>query len=285
MGHHHGHNHNNDTRNLAAAFFLNLSFTIIEIIGGIFTNSVAILSDAIHDLGDTFSLGMAWYFQKISKRDRNDEYSYGYKRYSVIGALLNGVILFAGCIFIFIETIPRLYAPEEVDPIGMMVLSILGIAINSMAVLKLKRGKSLNERVVYLHLLEDVLGWVAVFLGSVVILIWDIKIIDPILSLAIAIYILFNIYKNLRAALKVILQQTPDNVNYSNVEEFISSFVDVSSVHDLHIWSLDGDYNVMTVNIKMNDSTTIDEALTFKNKLKEELLAHNIHHATIEFVK
>lgn len=283
MGHHHGHNHNRDTKNLAVAFLLNLSFTIIEIIGGFFTNSVAILSDAVHDLGDTFSLGLAWYFQKISKRERTSEFSYGYKRYSVLGALINGLILFAGCIFIFIETAPRLMHPEDVDPIGMMLLSILGIVINSLAVLRLKKGTSLNERVVYLHLLEDVLGWVAVFIGSIVILVWDLKIIDPILSISIALYILFNIYKNLKSTLKVILQQTPDNVDFKRVEDFLRSKVEFLSIHDLHVWSLDGEYNIMSVNVKMNDSTPLSDAVKLKNDLKKELIAFNIHHATIEF--
>lgn len=283
MGHNHGHNHDSDTKNLAVAFLLNLSFTIIEIIGGFFTNSVAILSDAVHDLGDTFSLGLAWYFQKISKRDRNSEFSYGYKRYSVLGALINGIILFAGCIFIFIETIPRLMNPEEVHPVGMMLMSILGIIINSLAVLRLKKGSSLNERVVYLHLLEDVLGWVAVFIGSVVILVWDIKIIDPILSIAIALYILFNIYKNLRSTLKVILQQTPDNVNFEKVQTFLQSKEQFDSAYDLHIWSLDGEYNVMSVNIKMNDSIPLPEAIKLKDEIKKELEQFNVHHATIEF--
>lgn len=283
MGHHHGHNHNSDTKNLAVAFLLNLSFTIIEIIGGFFTNSVAILSDAVHDLGDTFSLGLAWYFQKISKRERTSEFSYGYKRYSVLGALINGLILFAGCIFIFIETIPRLLNPEDVDPLGMMLLSILGIVINSLAVLRLKKGTSLNERVVYLHLLEDVLGWVAVFIGSIVIMVWDVKIIDPILSIAIALYILFNIYKNLRSTLKVILQQTPDNVDFDKVQAFLQSKDEFISVHDLHVWSLDGEYNIMSVNIKMFDSVPLSDAVKLKDDLKKELTAYNIHHATIEF--
>jgi cobalt-zinc-cadmium efflux system protein len=283
MGHYHGHNHNSDTKNIAVAFLLNLSFTIIEIIGGLFTNSVAILSDAVHDLGDTFSLGLAWYFQKVSKRDRNTQFSYGYKRYSLLGALINGVILFAGCIFIFIETIPRLMNPEEVDPIGMMLLSILGIIINSAAVLRLKKGTSLNERVVYLHLLEDVLGWVAVFIGSIVILIWDIRIIDPILSITIALYILFNIYKNLRSTLKIILQQTPDNVNFEQVQTFLLSKDQIDAVQDLHIWSLDGEYNVMSVNIEMNNSMPLTDAVKLKDDLKKELIAFKIHHATIEF--
>lgn len=285
MGHSHSHQGHSDTKNLMVAFLLNLSFTIIEIVGGILTNSVAILSDAIHDLGDTFSLGMAWYFQRVSKKERDRNFSYGYKRYSVLGALINGVILFMGCIYIFIETIPRLIEPEDVDPYGMLYLSILGIVINAAAVIRLRKGKSLNERVVSLHLLEDVLGWVAVFIGSIVILIWDIKIIDPILSIGIALYILFNIYKNLKSALKVILQRTPDNVDYQMIHSFIADQDFVKGVHDLHIWSLDGDYNVMSVNISVNEGLEINEILILKEKLKNDLESYNVHHSTIELIQ
>lgn len=267
------------------AFLLNLSFTIIEVVGGILTNSVAILSDAVHDFGDTFSLGLAWYFQKVSKKERDAKFSYGYKRYSVLGALINGVVLFVGCIYIFFETIPRLIEPEDVDPMGMLYLSILGIIVNSIAVIRLRKGHSLNERVVSLHLLEDVLGWVAVLIGSIVILVWDVKIIDPILSLGIALYILFNIYKNLKSALKVILQHTPDNVDYNTVHAFIADQEFVQGVHDLHIWSLDGEYNVMSVNISVNEGLSIQEILTLKEKLKHDLEEYNVHHSTIELVK
>ncbi len=152
MAHKHGIS-SNSTKNIKAAFFLNLAFTIVEIVGGFMTNSVAIFSDAIHDLGDSLSLGLAWYFQKISQKDRDDDYSYGYRRFSVIGALINTVVLFFGCIFILWETIPRLIHPEEVDPKGMIILSIIGIIINGAAVFNLKKGTSLNEKVVSLHLL------------------------------------------------------------------------------------------------------------------------------------
>lgn len=285
MGHSHGHSEHSDTKNLMVAFLLNLSFTIIEVVGGILTNSVAILSDAVHDLGDTFSLGLAWYFQKMSKKESNSSYSYGYKRYSVLGALVNGIVLFLGCIYIFFETVPRLMDPEDVDPRGMLILSILGISVNAIAVIRLRKGKSLNERVVSLHLLEDVLGWIAVFIGSIVILIWDIKIIDPILSMGIGLYILFNIYKNLKSALKVILQHTPDNVNFREVQAYIADQEFVKTVHDLHIWSLDGEYNVMSVNISVNDGVSMNEILVLKEKLKHDLEPYNVHHSTIEFVQ
>lgn len=285
MSHHHGHTHHGDTKNLMVAFLLNLSFTILEIVGGLLTNSVAILSDAVHDLGDTFSLGLAWYFQKLSKKERDDLHTFGYRRYSIIGALVNGTILFLGCIFIFFETIPRLIEPEAVHPKGMLALSIIGIAVNGIAVFRLRKGHSINERVVSLHLLEDVLGWIAVFIGSIVILIWDIRIIDPILSLCITVYILFNIYKNLRSALKVILQQTPENVDLNQIYALLYEQKYISHVDDLRIWSMDGEFNVMTVNITIEDNIDLEEVLELQKKLHSDLEEKNIHHATIELIK
>ena len=149
---HHSHANYQDVNNIKTAFWLNFSFTIIEIIGGILTNSVAILSDAVHDLGDSISLGLAWHFQKISKKGRNKKYTYGYRRYSIIGALITSIIILISSIFILQQAFSRFSNPEEVNPEGMIYIAILGIIVNGAAVLRLKKGHSLNERVVMLHL-------------------------------------------------------------------------------------------------------------------------------------
>ena len=201
MGHHHSHEQEKGG-NIKVAFFLNISFTIIEIIGGVLTNSVAILSDALHDLGDSLSLGLAWYFEKKSKKGRSKNFSFGYKRFSLLGALINAIVLIIGSIFILREAIPRIINPEPVDTKGMILLAILGIFVNGLAVLRLKKGTSLNEKVISLHLLGDVFGWIAVLIGAIAIYYFNSPIIDPILSFLIAGFILFNVYKNLN---KVIL--------------------------------------------------------------------------------
>ncbi len=184
MGHDHIH-HRGGSKNIRTAFFLNVTFTIIEIIGGIMTNSMAILSDAVHDLGDSLSLGMAWYFQGLSSKGRDKSFSYGYGRFSLLGALINVCVLLIGSILILWKTIPRLLAPEAVDTTGMMILAVIGVIFNGLAVYRMRGGKSLNERVVALHLMEDVLGWVAVLIGSIIMHFFDLPIIDPILSLLI----------------------------------------------------------------------------------------------------
>jgi len=189
---HHNHHHHT-TENIKVAFFLNLSFTVIELVGGLLTNSMAILSDALHDLGDSVSLGLAWYFQRIAQKKSDLSYSYGYKRFSLLGAFINSLILSVGSIFILVEAIPRLFDPKQPDASGMIILAIIGVIVNGFAVLRLKKGKSINEKVVSLHLLEDVLGWLAVLIGSIVMYFFNLPVIDSLLSIGIAIFILLNV--------------------------------------------------------------------------------------------
>lgn len=279
MSHKHGISENS-TKNIRTAFLLNLVFTIIEIIGGIMTNSVAIISDAVHDLGDSLSLGLAWYFQKLSQKESDAKYSYGYRRYSVIGALINTIVLLIGCIFILSNTIPRLIHPEEVNPKGMIFLAILGIIVNGAAVFNLKKGHSLNERAVSLHLFEDVLGWIAVLIGAIIMLFWDVPIIDPILSILITIYILYNVFTNIKSAMNVILQKVPDNVSLSDIEAYLDKKNGLETYSDIHIWSLDGEYNIMTINIKPTKETVDSSKLI--SEIHEQLNSYNIQHCTIE---
>lgn len=282
MGHMH-HNHENSTKNIRIAFFLNTSFTIIEIVGGLYTNSVAILSDAVHDLGDTISLGLSWYFQHLSRKKRDNTYSYGYKRFSLLGAIITSIILLIGSIYIISETIPRLISPEETKTEGMIILAVLGVIVNGAAVLKLKRGSSINERVVSLHLMEDVLGWIAVLMGSIVMHFWDVPIIDPLLSAGIAIYILTNIYKNLKESFQIILQGTPEKIDLNKVVGLITDMEEVHSVHDCHVWTMDGEYNVFTAHVVLFSNYDINSVEPIKSAIKARLSDMYIHHITIEF--
>lgn len=195
MSHNH---HHSSSDNLKVAFFLNLVFTIIEIFGGIFTNSIAILTDALHDAGDTASLGLAWYFEKLSGRGPNHKHTYGYVRFRLLGGLITGIVLIAGLSFIFWNAIGRLMAPEPVNAPGMMALAVLGILVNGAAVLRVKKGSSLTEKVVSWHLIEDTLGWAAVLIGAGIMFVWDLPIIDPILSIGISLFVLWNVGRNLK---------------------------------------------------------------------------------------
>lgn len=288
MAHEHNHTHNHDhhhadVKNISVAFFLNLSFTILEVIGGLFTNSIAILSDAVHDLGDSFSLGLAWYFQKMAKKGSSKTYSYGYKRFSLLGAIINSIVLVVGSVFILSEAIPRLFHPEKTYAEGMFVLAIVGILVNGAAVFRLKKGESINEKVVSLHLLEDVLGWAAILVGSIIMYFFDAPIIDPLMSIGISIFVLVNVYKNVRQSLHIILQGIPDEFDITEISNWLKENNEVEDIHDLHIWSIDGNYNILTVHIVLKNNSSFEKVTDIKNKIRQLLQQKGIQHSTIEF--
>jgi cobalt-zinc-cadmium efflux system protein len=282
--HNHSHDHHHgDVKNIQTAFFLNLFFTLIEIVGGFFTNSVAIISGAIHDLGDCLSLGLAWYFQKVAKKGSDTSYSYGYKRFSLLGAVVNSIVLITGSVLILTVAIPRIIHPMATNTSGMFLFAILGVLVNGAAVFRLKKGNSINERVVSLHLLEDVLSWLAILIGSVVMHFFNVPILDPIMSVGIAFFVLFNVYKNIRQSLRIILQGIPAEVDITDIAEHLQQFDGVENVHDLHVWSIDGNYNVLTVHIVLNNSLEMEKLAELKVAIRESLNEKEIQHVTIEF--
>lgn len=284
--HHHGHSHHqhsggDTTGNIRVAFFINLCFTIIEIAGGLFTNSIAILSDALHDFGDTLSLGLAWYFQKKSEKGPDERYTFGFKRFSLLGAVVNSLVLIVGSIYILTEAIPRLMHPEETKPLYMMGLAVLGVLFNGFAAWRLGRGSSLNERAVRLHLMEDVLGWVAVLIGSVFIYFFDWHIIDPILSVLIMVYVLANVYRNLRDSFRVLLQAKPENLNMDALHTELESIEGVEDIHDLHAWTMDGEYVVLTLHVS-SQLQQAEQIQLLREKIRKLVKNHAIEHVTIE---
>lgn len=267
----------NSTKNIRTAFFLNLAFAFVELIGGIITNSVAILSDAVHDFGDSISLAIAWALQKKSNKAKDDKYSYGYKRFSLLSSVILSGILLVGSILILVEAIGRLFNPQEVNAQGMLWLSILGIIVNGLAALSVKRGKTLNERAVFLHIMEDVLGWIGVLVISIVMIFVNLPILDPILSISITIWVLYNVYKNLKATFNILLQAFPKDVDVKKLTKEIEAIDNVISIHDLHIWTQDGNSHVMTLHIVAEKNYE-----TIKLKVREMVKAYNIDHVTIE---
>ena len=281
--HNHSHDHSHTAgKNIAAAFLLNLAFCIIELIGGLFTNSIAILSDSLHDLGDSFSLGLAWYLQKVSKRKPDKKYTYGYKRFTILSALINSVILLTGSIFIIFECVGRIIEPAKTNAQGMLLLAILGVLVNGAAVLRLRKGGSLNERVVSLHMLEDVLGWVAVLAGSTIMMFFDLPIIDPLLSVGISFYILYNVYRNMRSALRIILQGIPGTIDEKKIRMSLLGLPKVTALHDLHIWSLDSEFMVLTVHLVVEDGIKKEEQQALRTAAHNILKELEIQHSTIE---
>lgn len=286
MGHSHSHTHHSHSDpgvgNIRVAFWLNTGFAILELAGGLYTNSVAILSDALHDFGDSLSLGMAHYFQKKSIQKRDKDFSYGYKRFSLLGAFINCIVLIVGSIFIIQESISRLVNPQPSDAQGMLILAFIGIAVNTVAMLRLRKGGSVNERVVSLHFLEDVLGWVAVLIGSIVMLFVDIPILDPLLSMGIMVFILSNVFKNLRQVARIVLQGIPENVKVDEIKQKILAVNGIAGVHDIHTWTMDGEYNIMTIHVVLKKQTTMQEAADIKHEVRHCLEHLNIQHLTVE---
>lgn len=281
MGHNHNHNHSSGN-NLKIAFFLNLGFTILEILGGLYTNSVAILSDAIHDLGDSLSLGTAWYLNNKSQQKNDKKYSFGYARFSLLGALINSVVLIIGSVFVINEAVERIISPEPTNAKGMMLFAIIGVIVNGYAAWKVSSGKSLNERVVTWHLLEDVLGWVAVLVASILMYFWEIPYLDPALSLLITSYILWNVVKRLKETLFIFLQGVPKDINVSEIENTILKIKGIQSIHHTHIWSLDGEHHVFSTHIKLDKLVSSKQTFALKNKVKEALKLYPFQHYTIE---
>lgn len=279
--HHHDHHHSSES-NIKVAFFINLIFTILEIIGGIYSNSVAILSDAVHDLGDSLALGTSWFLQRKSKEKPNYRYSFGYARFSLLGALINSIVLIVGAIFVVQEAIKRIIHPEESDANGMLFFAILGIVVNGYAAWKLSKGKTLNERVVSWHLIEDVLGWVAVLIVAIVLQFKTITYLDPLLSLMITIYILWGVFSRLKETMHLFLQGVPNDLDLEKINHRITAIEGVHSVHRTQIWSLDGEQHVFSTHIKVSEEISPEDFSPIKTKVKEELHQFNFKFLTIE---
>lgn len=284
-GHRHspvGHAHGGSTKSLGIAFFLNLGFAIIEIIGGVWTNSIAIVSDAVHDFGDAFSIGVSFFLERYSRKKRTRTFTYGYKRFSILGALINSIVLLMGSVFVFRETIPRLFHATPVNDSGMMWLAIAGLAVNGFAALRLMKGHSISERAVMLHLLEDVLGWLAVLIGSVIIRYTGWYFIDPLLSLGIGIFILTNVCRNFYAIFRILLQAAPERMTGDEVKAALVALPGVKEVHDLHVWTLDGEKNIASVHLVVEDAASRDNVVAIKHEAVSRLKELGIGHLTVE---
>jgi len=281
MAHSHDHTHDSAV-NIRTAFFLNLAFTLVEIVGGVLTNSLAIVSDALHDLGDTFSIGLSWYLERQAHRPSRGPYSYGFRRLSLLAALINAVVLIVGSLFILSQAIPRLLRPEHSNAQGMLALSILGIMVNGVAVLRLRNGKTMNAQVIAWHLLEDVLGWVAVLIVSVSLLITDIHILDPLLSILITVYVLYNVLRNLRKTTAIFLQAAPPELDVHTLEHALASIPNVLSTHHTHAWSLDGEHHVLTTHLVVPAQASKADILQIKRHALGLMSRSDLEHTTIE---
>ena len=275
--------HHTTTENIKVAFALNLGFAILELIGGLAFNSIAILSDALHDLGDSISLGLAWFFENYSNRESDEKYPYGYGRFSLLSALINAIVLVLGSYIILSEAIKRLLVQEPTQPIGMIGFALLGILVNGAAALRLRNEESQNAKIVGWHLLEDVIGWIAVLIGGILMFFFDLPFIDPVLAIILSIYVLYNVLKNLKETLGLFLQRTPKNIDMDLIKEELCNCANVLSAHDTRVWSLDGERHVLSTHLVIADDASKEDILRIKQDCKEKLMSDpHIAHVTIE---
>lgn len=264
-------------KNILIAFLLNLFFAVFEFVGGIFTGSVAILSDALHDIGDALSIGLAFIFEKKSKRHPDEVYTYGYGRYSVLGGLITTIVLIVGSVLVITQAVGRLINPVEINYNGMIIFALMGVSVNFAAAYITRHGDSVNQKAVNLHMLEDVLGWITVLVGAIVMRFTDLYIIDPLMSVAVAVFILINAMKNIKAVVEIFLEKTPDNISIEEIKNHLLAIEGVADVHHIHIRSFDGHNHYATMHI-----VTYQDPHTIKDAVRNELKDHGIVHATIE---
>ncbi len=264
-------------KNIFIAFVLNFIFAIFEFVGGIFTGSVAIISDAVHDIGDAASIGAAFFLEKKSKKQPDEAYTYGYVRYSVLGSAITTLILLAGSILVIYNAIQRIITPTQIDYNGMIIFAIVGVCVNFTAALFTHGGGSLNQKAVNLHMLEDVLGWVVVLIGALIMRFTDFYILDPLMSIGVAVFILANALKNAKAAVDIFLEKTPSNVDVLEIKRHIEEIDGVADAHHIHIWSMDGQSHYATMHIVAKGNFH-----EIKDEIRRELKEHGISHVTLE---
>jgi len=280
---HHGHSHGSSVgQRIGVAFFLNLAFAILEIVGGVLTNSVAVLADALHDLGDSLALALTWRFARVSEKKGDAVYTFGYRRFSLLGALVMAMTLIAGGVFVLVQAIPRIINPELANAQGMILLAIIGVLVNGFAALRMHGGSSVSERVVTWHFVEDVLGWIAVLIAAIVMRIWSIHLIDPILSILITLYVMWNIAKQLKETLVILLQGVPDGFTVESIESEMAKIPGVMGAHHTHVWTQDGEHHVLSTHVLCDPKCSIRDSSALRTTIKGRLSEMGIPHATIE---
>jgi len=264
-------------RNILVAFILNSVFSIFEFVGGILTGSISIVSDAIHDLGDASSIGLAFFLERKSARQPEGKYSYGYLRYSVLASAITTIILLLGSGVVIYNAIMRIINPVTINYDGMLIIAGVGLGVNLVATLVTHRGHSLNQKAINLHMLEDVIGWVVVLVGAVIMRFTDFALIDPILSIGMAVFILVSALKNLKSVLDVFLEKCPKDIDEREIVAHLNAVEGVLSVHHVHIWTMNGTNHYATLHAVTEGDTAL-----IKHNIREELAEHGITHVTIE---
>ena len=268
-------------KNVGFAAALNILFTVIEFIGGLLTNSLALMADALHDFADSFALIIAWFAEKKAKKPATSKMTFGYRRLSLLSAVFATIVLIAGSLLILSQAIPRLINPEPVNAEGMLLIAIIGIIINGLGFVRLKKGMSQSEKILSWHLLEDILGWVALLIGAIIINFWNEPVIDPIMTIGFTIFVLWGVLRNAKETFNLLLEGVPAYIDIDEVKNSIVSIEGVKRVHDVHIWSLEGETDFLTAHIVV-ENKYLQEPDTIKQSIKSKLKEFHIVHSTLE---
>ena len=268
--------------NIFIAFLLNFIFTIVEVVGGVLTNSVAILSDAVHDFGDSLSIGMGWFLEKKANKEGNEKFTFGYMRMRTLSAFLTCAVLLIGSAVIIYESIIRLINPEPINSMWIFIISIFGIIFNGLAVLRTNRSENINEKSINLHILEDVLGWIVVFIGSIFLWAFNIVWLDSVMSIGIAIFVLFHAVKNLIEIFNIFMEKAPNKIKISNLKEHLLKNKLIKNLHHVHVWTLDGQVVIATCHIIVGDEAKKEDIVKIKNFVKQEANEFDIDEIVVE---
>lgn len=290
MDHHHGHSHSHshtgNKQALLSAFFLIAAFMVVEVIGGLVTNSLALLSDAGHMLSDAASLGLSFFALKLGEKKGNQNRTYGYKRFEIIAAALNGLTLLVVSIYIFYEAVRRFFAPPDVQSKGMLLISVIGLVVNLAAALILMKGdkeENLNIKSAFLHVLGDLLGSVGAIAAALLILFFGWNNADPIASVIVGVIIASSGWRVLRESFHVLMEDTPKHVDLQKVKEALCSLPTVLDVHDLHVWTITSGYPVLSCHLTILDSGVHDVVLSQSQRILYDQF--DIEHSTIQVEK
>ena len=264
-------------KRILTAFVLNLIFAVFEFIGGALTGSVAIISDSVHDFGDSVSIGISYILEGKSRKEPDEKYTFGYGRYSVLGSLIMTVILIVGSVFVIIHACDRIIHPTVIDYNGMILFAVFGVGVNLVASIATRGEGSLNQKAVSLHMFEDVLGWGVVLLGAILMKFTDITYIDPIMSIGVAIFLLVHAFKHFKEICDIFFEKTPDGIDIAELKHHLKEIDGVLDVHHFHLRTLDGVNHIATLHI-----VTSSDPAAIKKAVKEELLEHGISHTTVE---
>lgn len=268
---------------MVLAFLLNLGFSVFELVGGLWIGSNAILSDAIHDFGDAMSLGLALFLEKKSKTPKTDQFSYGFRRLSLLSALITGGVILMGSLTVIVKTLWEWSDPHVPNSQSLMGMAVIGVLVNGLAAYKMmSSGQGMNQKMMTWHLLEDLLGWVVVLVGGVILHFTQWKYLDSVLALLLSLFVMYNVLKATISALRLFLQGTPEALDLEKIKKDLVAGLPISDLHDFHLWSLDGEHHIGSFHILLQPGVDSAQVLQVKETLRQRLSQLGSIHVTIE---